>query len=1066
MRIFLPASIFVLSACGSEEGVKVHNSDPSVTITSHVDGDTVFASEVASFRATVSDDDHSAPELSVQWSFGNRVACPFTPPDADGGSTCEATIEAGEDTVTVEVRDPKSATGTDTVTLSVIVSDAPTAQITSPQASVTYYSDQLIPFTAIIDDAEDEPTDLTYQWESSLDGPLSITGQPESSGEIEGFLTLSEGQHAISLTVEDTSGKTTTESVVIEVGGENNEPLCEITAPESDSSYVLGQDIRFSGTATDEDINNNQLSITWESDQDGVFNSTAANSAGELELLYGGLSKGNHIITLKVADDAEGSCSDTVLVAIGTPPTLTVLTPTSGDVVSLGDSVSFTATVSDEEDIPSDITMSFVSDIDGEFSTQGADSSGNIAFGINSLSAGEHNVMITATDTDSLTASTAMTIRVNTPPPAPQVSLSPDPVYSTDDLTANVVGGNDEDGDTVNFEYEWFENGVLTAATTSMVLATELDVGDVWKVRVTPNDGYVDGDYTEATITVSNTEPAVSNVSISPNTGVFNDTVLTCSATATDADETVTPTFEWTVGNTTHSGPTLDLSTTTAMPTDVVTCTATVTDSNGGTVSANTTVTVENRSPTVGNVFISPTTVYTNSLVSCTANLADDDGETPSYSVEWSVGGVSIATGDSFQLDSSLVSVGDSLVCTITATDGYSGTASDSASVSIANTNPVVDTITLTPIEPNKHDTLSCSAVASDIDGETPTLGFSWSNLTTGDTYSSTTNSVDTATLDLSLLSVSPDDVVECSVSATDADSGSTTEVETVSIINSTPVFDTNATITPSSGIYTTTSLTCSATVTDPDDGSLTPSFEWTVNGISIETGSTYTVLAADTDVGDDIVCTATATDSDGESISSSATVTVENTPPVLGSSALNPNTGVTTASSLTCSASASDVDEDTVTISYNWSNTTSGSTLGSGATLTLSPATAQPGNEIECSILADDGKGGTDSATQMVTVENTNPVLTDVTISPDPAYNDDSFSCTVTASDADNESLTTTYTWANSTTGTVLGNAATLTLSSADASPSHTIVCDASVDDGSGGNDSGSSSITLGNRG
>ena len=51
---------------------------------------------------------------------------------------------------------------------------------------------------------------------------------------------------------------------------------------------------------------------------------------------------------------------------------LNVLTPTSGDVATAGDTVMFTATVSDEEDIASDVALSWVSDIDGEFSTQGS----------------------------------------------------------------------------------------------------------------------------------------------------------------------------------------------------------------------------------------------------------------------------------------------------------------------------------------------------------------------------------------------------------------------------------------------------------------------------------------------------------------------------------------------------------------------------------------------------------------------------------------------------------------------------------------------------------------------
>ena len=71
----------------------------------------------------------------------------------------------------------------------------------------------------------------------------------------------------------------------------------------------------------------------------------------------------------------------------------------------------------------------------------------------------------------------------------------------------------------------------------------DVDVGDIWTVRVTPNDGYVDGTFSEVAITISNSIPTVSSPVISSNGGMYNDSVLTCSATASDVDEIVTPTI-------------------------------------------------------------------------------------------------------------------------------------------------------------------------------------------------------------------------------------------------------------------------------------------------------------------------------------------------------------------------------------------------------------------------------------------------------------------------------------------------------------------------------------------
>ena len=86
------------------------------------------------------------------------------------------------------------------------------------------YSSDLIQFSALVQDLEDAPEDLSIQWSSNIDGPLILDTTPDSSGEMFDYTYLSEGQHAIELSVTDSSGKTTAEEVVIRVGGVNNIP--------------------------------------------------------------------------------------------------------------------------------------------------------------------------------------------------------------------------------------------------------------------------------------------------------------------------------------------------------------------------------------------------------------------------------------------------------------------------------------------------------------------------------------------------------------------------------------------------------------------------------------------------------------------------------------------------------------------------------------------------------------------------------------------------------------------------------------------------------------------------
>ena len=85
---------------------------------------------------------------------------------------------------------------------------------------------------------------------------------------------------------------------------------------------------------------------------------------------------------------------------------------------------------------------------------------------------------------------------------------------------------------------------------------------ETWAVRVTPNDGYVDGSWTEGTVDIVNSDPQISSVSITPNLPLGND-VLTCTVSVTDADgETPTEVYSWqnlTTGQNLGGGQTLNL---------------------------------------------------------------------------------------------------------------------------------------------------------------------------------------------------------------------------------------------------------------------------------------------------------------------------------------------------------------------------------------------------------------------------------------------------------------------------------------------------------------------------
>ena len=137
--------------------------------------------------------------------------------------------------------------------------------------------------------------------------------------------------------------------------------------------------------------------------------------------------------------------------------------------------------------------------------------------------------------------------------------------------------------------------------------------------------------------------------------------------------------------------------------------------------------------------------------VFCVAVASDMDGEIPVVSYNWTVNGTTIGSQSTITLTNNLVDVGDQLLCEVTVADNYGGQTQSSLSWTIDNSNPTIDTITMTPQEPFIDSALMCEVIASDIDEDTSNLNYSFvfTNTTTNDVYTPITTG-NQATLDLS----------------------------------------------------------------------------------------------------------------------------------------------------------------------------------------------------------------------------------------------------------------------------------------------------------------------------
>ena len=1011
MRLF---SIFLIG-CASEEAVKVYNNAPSAIITSHSSGEEFLSGYSNSFQAQVQDENHGAAELSVVWSTNQGVLCEVQNPSVDGVSACNASLQEGDTFVRVQVTDPEGEAAIAEIAVDVAPSFAPTVTIISPNAQDRYYSDQLVLLSAQIHDEEDASSDLSYQWESTLDGVLSTTALPNEDGQIEEYLYLSEGNHGLKLTVTDLSGKSTEKSISIQVGGPNTTPTCSIISPVMGDSFVVGEAIIFQANASDSEIAPENLTMMWTSDKDGELGTGTIDSSGVAIFTTSDLSTNTHTIQFAVEDEQESRCSSSVVISVGTPPELSIASPIAGDVFALGEVIHFSGTVQDGDELPNQVGISWISSVDGEFSTQGSSASGILDVYVSTLSAGQHSISVTATDSTGLSDISSLSILVNDPPTAPTLTVTPGVAYTNDDIIAVASGSTDSEGHTVSYTYEWFQNNVLTSYTSSTLPSTATSGGETWMVRVTPNDGYHDGSSVEAVVSVVNTDPQIDSVLLNVSEATTSQTVV-CTGVASDADgDTLIEEYRWenqTTGVVLGTGSSLTLSPLSVSPGNTVSCIYSVDDGIVST-SSSAVLSITNTDPSIDALSIAPSNPYLGDTLTCMGTVSDEDLETPSENYQWEnqTTGVLLSTTSSLDLDTSNAAPNDVIACTLTVTDPSGGTMSDTQTVSVGNLAPSIDSLVFDQTTVAIGDTLSCMATTSDPEGENATVTYAWENSTTGSSLGSG------ATLTLNSSMATGLDEISCTATATDSYGATDTQSISIFVDETIPVFSTVATISPNSGVFINTALTCLGTASDPDGTSVTLSYLWTLGTTPLSTSTSLDLSTTSIQPNDVVQCSITAIDGDGEQAISSASVTVENSPPEITAVVIEPNPAYTNTD-LTSVPSHSDLEGDSVTFTYTWS--VNGADIQSGSSEIFASTLYSKNDTVSVSVVAEDGQSVSSEVTETIVISNSLASAPIISVSPSaPLEQVDDLTCSIDTVSADTDADPVTYSFSWTVDGT-----------------------------------------------
>ena len=382
------------------------------------------------------------------------------------------------------------------------------------------------------------------------------------------------------------------------------------------------------------------------------------------------------------------------------------------------------------------------SDINGTLFVGPAESSGLSHLRVMLSSFGTHIITATVTDLDGLYATAQVNMVVNAIPTQPSVVISPDPATTTDDLQAIATGSTDSDGTTVTYLYEWYQDGALSSTHTgSTIPYRHIERSKSWLVRVTPTDGIVNGDFTETNLTVSNTPPVMTSVTVTPTAPTTLDDIL-CAYSASDVDIVDTDlsySIEWFI----NSSPVSGAGTTLNGPFDqgdVVTCRVTPNDGTDLGSFMESSTTILNTAPVVNSVTLSPTENATNDIITATVDSTDLDGDTLTHTWIWYVDGSAVQSTSNTNATDTLDGVvhfdrDQQVYVEVTADDGFTSDSDTSATQTILNTPPSAFNAFIDPLNPVVGvDDLTCIVQSNDIDGDNISLTYTWTvdNSTTG----------------------------------------------------------------------------------------------------------------------------------------------------------------------------------------------------------------------------------------------------------------------------------------------------------------------------------------------
>ena len=394
-----------------------------------------------------------------------------------------------------------------------------------------------------------EGDDITYFWQSSLDGVIS------NQSTWEGY--LSRGSHVLTLSVNDgrmehvNSTSIATEVLIVK----NSPPVAVIHTPTENGNYdsshlfefnasgsgdwdsacdTFPDDVTWHCSPSEPASGSEYLIYRWESDIDGILQENGS----DWLIFEGHLSNGIHNVTLTMDDGINTPVSTNIVVDVASSaPVLKLSSPDLTRGYHSSDLIEFD--LRDSVDYDGDnFTFNLSSDISGNILTEENPSELHAI----SLQAGEHSLTFTLVDETGLERQEIVSLVVVESDP--QVVIY-EPInnqfYEPGELIIlDSNGTNDADNDITRREWRLYVPGEVYSEvlSNSAFFTTNLQPG-VHHISLFVEDRRGGYDEKHINITVASSNPDLSNLTISPKVIPVGElTSITVSVALDDPDGT------------------------------------------------------------------------------------------------------------------------------------------------------------------------------------------------------------------------------------------------------------------------------------------------------------------------------------------------------------------------------------------------------------------------------------------------------------------------------------------------------------------------------------------------